>query len=206
MERKCINCGTVLARDNTGKLCSPCQKKQLEQKTTYDEEIIDAEGYAAILGLDSAEQLKRLARKGKLAPRIPGITEWKWRKKEIDAWMKQKQEEETQARERAGNREFRRITQILVSNLRRLGNDNYLRGLFPTVGERVYGTEAYLGTNQLMQIDRIQLVRIPRKPAIKILQMLHAKEFPELKGISDWSQLPLDRIHENFLVKLESYF
>lgn len=219
MERKCVNCGTVLARDNTGELCSPCQKKKPDQRIIYDDEIIDAEGYAAILGLESAEQLKRLARQGKLAPRIPGIKEWKWYKKDIDAWIKQKQKEEIETQnkakklaERAESKDFRKTALAIATNLRNCSNDVVLRAMSDTVGKKVYGREYALATddagrmNDPARIDEIELAEVNRSIALKILKDLPKKDFPELEGLTDWKDLPYDRINTNLLVRLETYF
>jgi len=84
MKRMCAQCGAVLNQYNPGKLCFPCQKKQSEKLVPSDVDWIDAEGYARILGLASTESIKRLARKGKLAPKIPAIREWRWFKKAVD--------------------------------------------------------------------------------------------------------------------------
>lgn len=95
MKRKCSKCGAVLSQYNPGKICQLCQKKQLkqkitsfEQKITSGEDLIDAVGYADILGLKNEDSLKRLARKGKLAERIPGIRKYLWNKEAIDTWIK----------------------------------------------------------------------------------------------------------------------
>ncbi len=210
MERKCVNCGIVLARDNTGELCSPCEKKQPDQRTIYDEEIIDADGYAAILGLDSAEQLKRLARDGKLAPRIPEIKEWKWYKKDIDAWISQKQKEEIQSRDQAkeqsDSRSSRTIAKMVANNLRKLHSDEHIKDLYRTPGAIVFGTQEYLGTRDDHQIGIIKLPEISEISANKLLRILPKKDFPELKGITDWAQIPFNHINEDLLVRLESYF
>lgn len=216
MERKCINCGAVLARDNTGELCSPCQKKWLDQMTTCDEELIDAEGYAAILGLDSAEQLKRLARQHKLAPRIPMIREWKWYKKDIDAWIKQKQKEEIEAwnkskkqAERAGSRDFRMITRGVASNLRTCCNARMGQTLSDKIGDKVYGLKAeeyFFGLTAAGKVEQIELLNVDRSIAVKMLKQLPGEDFPELIGTTDLANLTYGSINEAFLIRLETYF
>jgi hypothetical protein len=41
-----------------------------------------------LLGLKSAEQVRRLARNKKLPPRIPAVRRWLWLKEVVDRWMK----------------------------------------------------------------------------------------------------------------------
>ena len=89
MTRVCLQCGKVLAQKNPANLCFTCQEERREQDTTSNDELIDAEGYAYLLGLDSPESVKRLARDDKLAHRIPAIRKWLWRKEDIDTWIEQ---------------------------------------------------------------------------------------------------------------------
>ena len=211
MERRCPRCNAVLARDNTGKYCSPCQKKRLDQKTTYDEELIDAQELAFILGLTSAESVKRLARDGNLPPRVPWVRKWQWYKKDIDVWIEQKQKEEVQAREKArkqrGNRVFRRIALGIASNLRTCGYDLVIcLSLLDKIGSKVYGQEHVLGTTYAGRVEPIKLVKMDKSAALKVLKKLPKKTFPELIGITDWADLTYDRINEDFLVRLEAYF
>ncbi len=91
MKRVCSQCGEPLNQYHSGNLCYVCEGKRLEKMITDDEDLVDVGGYADILGLHSEEQLKRLARKGMLAPRIPVIKRWRWRRKDIEDWFKQKQ-------------------------------------------------------------------------------------------------------------------
>ena len=91
MKRVCSECGEPLNSYHLGNLCYVCEGKQLEKVITDHEDLVDVGGYADILGLHSEEQLKRLARKGVLAPRIPAIKRWLWRRKDIEDWFKQKQ-------------------------------------------------------------------------------------------------------------------
>ena len=125
MARVCRHCGKRLNQYNTGNLCYACQEKRLKEMKADDEDLVDAEGYADMLGLDSAEQLKRLARDNLLAPRIPVIRKWRWRKKDIDVWFKQKQ--------RAGD-VFRKTAMRIASNLRRCSNDPVICAPFDTIG------------------------------------------------------------------------
>jgi len=194
----CIQCGKELHRYQTGNLCHACQEKRLEKMITDDKDLVDAEGYAAMLGLDSAEQLKRLARKGVLAPRIPAIKQWRWRGKVIEAWFKQKQ--------RAGD-VLRRTAMGIASNLRRCSNDSVIC-LSPSdkIGSKVYGQEHVLGTTDVGRVEPITLVKVDRSVALNALEQLPKKEFPELIDITDWADLTYDRINEDFIVRLEAYF
>jgi len=198
MTRVCIQCGKILAQKNPANLCFTCQEGRRGQDTTKNDELIDAEGYAYLLGLDSAETLKRKAREGGLAPRVPRNKKWLWRKDDIEAWFKQEQ--------RKGDA-FRRLARGIASNLRTCLNDPIIC-LSPSdkIGSKVYGTEYTLGTVGTGQVAPLKLVKIPRSPARRMLQQLPAKDFPELKGIDDWSALTYNRIHEAFIVKLETYF
>jgi len=86
--RKCGRCGATLSSDNPGVFCSPCQKKRFEEKYgTTDNIHYTADDLAGILGLQSEEQVRRLARQGKLPPRIPGIRRYLWLKGTIDIWI-----------------------------------------------------------------------------------------------------------------------
>jgi predicted DNA-binding transcriptional regulator AlpA len=211
MERKCIDCGAVLARDNTGELCSPCQKKRLYQRTTYDDESIDAQEVASILGLTSAESVKRLARDDKLPPRVPEVRKWQWYKKDIDAWIEQKQKEESQAREKArkqrGNRVFRRTALGIASNLRKCRNDPIIYlNLSDKTGDKVYGQEYVFATVDAGQVEPIKLVKVDKSVALRVLKELPRKAFPELIGITDWADLTYDKINEDLIVRVEAYF
>ena len=198
MARVCSRCKKPLAQYNPGNLCFSCQEKQLEEKTTSGEDLIDAEGYADILGLDSAEQLTRIARKGVLAPRIPAIKPWRWRRKDIEAWFKQEQ--------RKGDA-FRRLAQGIASNLRRCHNDPVINlGPSDKIGNKVYGLDSVLGTSATGRGELIALVKVPKSTALQILQQLPRKVFPELTGITDWADLTYGRISEDLMVRLEAYF
>jgi len=164
---------------------------------TNENGLVNARGYADMLGLESEEQLRRLGREGVLAKRIPHIKQWLWHEKEIDDWFKREQ--------RKGD-VFRRIAQGIASNLRRCSNDGVIRALSDIIGKKVYGREYILATTEAGRVEPIKLVKIPIATSKRMLHQLPTKDFPELKGITDWSQLPYDRIHEAFLVRLESYF
>ena len=90
MSRKCTRCGTLLNRYHLGRLCYPCQEKELEKRESeYVEELhYDAEAVATILGLKNAASVKQLARKGKLPDRVPGVKKYLWFKVVFDAWVK----------------------------------------------------------------------------------------------------------------------
>ncbi len=198
MAHVCWQCGEELSRSHTGYLCDDCQGKQLKKMITDDEDLVDAEGYAAMLGLDSAEQLRRIARDGKLAPRIPAIKQWRWRRKDIEAWFKQKQ--------RAGD-VFRKTAMGIASNLRTCRYDSVIcSSLSDTIEDRVYGVEPILGTTASGRFELIELVPVDKSVALNLLKQLPKEEFPELIGIIDWADLTYDKINEDFIVRLEAYF
>ena len=199
MRRTCLQCGAVLSQYNLGKLCFPCQEKQSEKLVPSDEDWIDAEGYARILGLGSAESVKRLGRKGKLAPRIPAIREWRWFKKEVDTWIEQQGQ--------IGNRDFRIAARGIASNLRTCRKDSVIcLSLSDKIGVKVYGLEPVLGTTGSGRVEPIELVKVDRSIALNVLKQLSKEDFPELIDITDWEDLPYDRINEDLIVRLESYF
>jgi len=197
MRRICAQCGAVLNQYNPGKLCFPCQKKQLEQRTTYDEDIIDAEDFAFMLGLTNAESVKRLARKDKLPPRIPAIKKYRWLKNVVEDWIKQ---------QGIGNKDFRMAARGIASNLRRCSNDSVIYCLSDTIEDRVYGVEPILGTTASGRVEPIELVKIDKSVALNLLKQLPKEEFPELIGITDWADLNYDIISEDLIVRLEAYF
>lgn len=198
MAHVCRQCGGKLHRYQTGKLCHACQEKRLQKMITDDEDLVDAEGYAAMLGLDSAEQLKRIASKGVLAPRIPEIRQWLWRRKDIEIWFKQKQRE---------GDAFRKTAMGIASNLKRCSNDSVIcLGPSDKIGSKVYGRELVLGTTDVGRVEPIDLVKVDRTTALKMLERLPKEDFPELIGITDWADLTYDRINEDFIVRLEAYF
>ena len=198
MEHKCSRCGEKMHQYHLGNRCYQCQSKELEEQYTDVEDLVDAEGYAAMLGLDSAEQLKRIARKGVLAPRIPEIRQWGWRRKEIEAWFKQKQ--------RAGD-VFRTAAMGIASNLRTCRNDPIIYiSLSDKIGSKVYGAEYIFGTGYRGEVGPMELVKIDRSVASNVLKHLPKENFPELIGIIDWGDLTYDRINEDLIVRLEAYF
>jgi uncharacterized Zn finger protein (UPF0148 family) len=73
MDRTCSQCGTKLNQYNDGTLCVLCQDKESEKLTTGDRSYYDAEDMARLLGLKSAEQVRRLARNKKLPAQIPAV-------------------------------------------------------------------------------------------------------------------------------------
>lgn len=87
-KRKCPQCGTVLSMRNPGTLCFPCQDKQSEKLMSGDSPIYDVQDMAHILGLRSSEQVRRLAREGKLPPRVPVVRKWLWSREIVDRWIR----------------------------------------------------------------------------------------------------------------------
>jgi hypothetical protein len=199
MIRVCSRCNAKLTQNNKLNLCYPCLEKPLEQVYISDEGLIDAEGYASIVGLESAEALKRLARDGKLAPRIPGIKRWLWYKEEIETWTKQEG--------RSADRDLRGATLGIASNLRRCRNDSFIcLSLSDEIGTTVYGEGDVMGVTDTGRVEPIKLVNVDRSDASDVLKRLPKKEFPELLGISGWDGLTYDRISEGLIVRLEAYF
>lgn len=163
MRRVCLQCGTVLSRYNLGNLCFPCQEKRLEQKITGGDDLIDAEGYASILGLKNTESVKRLGRSGKLADRIPAIRKWLWRKDVIDTWIKREGQ--------MGNRDFRMTARGIASTLRTCRNDPIICLSFSDkIGSKVYGVEPVLGTTATGRVELIELVKVDKSIALKVLK------------------------------------
>ncbi len=198
MKRKCSQCGAVMSQRNPGNRCSPCQKKTFQEMIASGENIIDAEGYALILDLGSAESLKRLARKGLLAPRIPGVKKWLWRRDDVLLWHEQEQ--------RKGD-VFRLAVRGLASNLRRCRYDSAIcSGLSDKIGGKVYGQEQVMGTTDTGRVEPIALVPVDRSIALNALERLPEEDFPELVGITDWADLTYEIATEGFLVRLEAYF
>ncbi len=85
--RICRECETVLSSNNPGKLCYACQEKHLGNLDASDS-YYDAQDLADILGLQSAESVKRLAQKDLLPQRIPAIRKYLWPKEVIDCWIR----------------------------------------------------------------------------------------------------------------------
>lgn len=163
------------------------------------EDIIDVKGYALILGLDSEESVKRLARKGLLAPHTPAVKQWRWRKGDIDAWFKQEQQ--------TGD-VFRVAVRGIASNLRRCRDDLAIRVSFSDeVGSKVYGQELILGTGDAGRVGPVELAKVDKSVALNALERIQLKEdFPELAGITDWADLTYGIATDTFLVILEAYF
>jgi len=206
MDRECKECGAVLRLGNTNDLCSLCQKKQREREKNARDNIIDAQQYAERIGLKSAESVKRRARKNELTPRIPGTRKYQWYVSDIEVWEKNKQLQGALAHELTNARKSRRLARLVASNLRRLKNDKYIQPNYSTLGDVLFGTLEYLGTNDDLRIDVIRLPKISKASSNGLFGLLPANDFPELTGIDNWAKLPLDHVTEDFLVRLESYF
>lgn len=71
---------------NPGTLCFVCQEKESEKLTAGDSPTYDVEDMARILRLES-EQVRRLARKGRLPPRVPVGRKWLWSREIVDRWI-----------------------------------------------------------------------------------------------------------------------
>jgi len=198
MAQVCWQCGKELSRYHTGYLCRTCQEKRLEKVITDEKDLVDARGYADMLGLDSEEQLKRLAREGVLAPRIPGVKKWVWRKDDIDAWFK---------REQQTGDVFRMAARGIASNLRTCRYDSVIcSSLSDKIGNKVYGQELVLGTTDVGRVEPIDLVKVDRMTALKMLERLPKEDFPELVGITDWADMIYDNINKDLIARLEAYF
>ena len=199
MGRLCLRCGAVLSQYNPGDLCFPCQEKQLEEKITSGEDLIDAEDFAYILGLKSAVSVKRLAQKDKLPPRLPAIKKYSWLKKVVEDWIKQEGQ--------TGSKVFRMAARGLASNLRTCRYDSVIcLSLSDKIRSKVYGQEHVLGTTDAGRVEPITLVKVDRAVALNMLKQLPEEDFPELIGITDWGDLTYDRINEDLIVRLEAYF
>ena len=87
--RRCANCGAVLSRYNPGLICQPCQEKLVDRRASATEShYLDVEGMRVILGLESQEQVRRLARKGRLPPRVPVVRRWLWEEEVVRDWIR----------------------------------------------------------------------------------------------------------------------
>jgi hypothetical protein len=198
MSRVCSQCGKPLSQYNAGNLCFPCQEKKLEEEIASAEDIIDAEGFASILGLKSAESVKRLAIKRKLPPRIPVVKKYLWRKSVIEDWITQ---------EGIGNRDFRMAARGIAGNLRTCRFDPVIRYLSEKIGSKVYGEEAIWGTKSIeLGGEPTILAKVDRALALKMLRRLPEEDFPELTGVIDWADLNYDKITEDLTARLEAYF
>lgn len=198
MAYKCLLCDEKLSRYHTGYLCDACQEKRLKKMIVDDEEFVDTKGYASMLGLDSAEQLKRLARKGVLASNIPAIKQWRWHRKDIEDWFKQKQQ--------AGD-VLRKTAMGIASNLRTCRYDPVIcLSLSDKIESRAYGVESVLGTTTAGQVEPIELVKVDKAVALTMLEQLPKEDFPALIGITDWADLTFDSINKDLIARLEAYF
>ncbi len=89
MANFCSNCARPLSEYNPGHICIVCQKEIISGKDAENTEVCyDALDFADILGLKSAEQVRRLAREGKLPPRVPAIWKYLWLKEVVHSWMR----------------------------------------------------------------------------------------------------------------------
>jgi hypothetical protein len=85
-KRECAQCGKGLTTYNPGTLCFSCQDREQEKPMSGDSRTYDVGEMARILGLGS-EQVRRLARQGKLPPRVPVVRKWLWYRKVVDRWI-----------------------------------------------------------------------------------------------------------------------
>ena len=91
MVKKCFNCGHKINMYNRGKRCYACQEKEVEKITEQEGPDVhyNVKQMCKILGLESEESVRRLARKpGKLPPRVPGIKKWLWLRDVINEWIR----------------------------------------------------------------------------------------------------------------------
>ncbi len=86
-ERRCRVCGASLSRYHGEGLCWPCQEK-LNGWITIDRPYYDLDDLQRILGLDSAESVKRLGRMGMIPGRIPGVKAHRYLKETVDEWVR----------------------------------------------------------------------------------------------------------------------
>ena len=201
MRRVCAQCGAVLNQYNPGKLCFPCQEKHLGQNISDDEDNIDAEEFARILGLKNAESVRRKGRKGELPPRIPGRRKWLWYRSVVEDWIKE---------EGIGNKQFRMGAHGIASNLITCREDSIIYlNLSDKIGSKVFGQEYVLGTTDAGRVEPItltKLVKIDKTVALKMLGRLSKEIFPELTGISNWADLTYDKITKDLTERLKNYF
>jgi hypothetical protein len=90
MNDRCRRCNAVVAQDNPGELCSPCQKekqRELREKLA-DKLYYEIDDMSEILGI-GPEQVKRLARDWKIPGKIPGIRQHRFRRVVVDDWIEQ---------------------------------------------------------------------------------------------------------------------
>lgn len=87
--RRCTSCRTVLSMSNPGLLCLPCQETLVDKWASVAiSRHLDVEDMRVLLGLESQEQVKRIARDGKLPPRIPAIKRWLWEEEVVRDWIR----------------------------------------------------------------------------------------------------------------------
>ena len=74
---------------NPGLICLPCQEKLIDDWARASKvHFLDVEDMRVLLGLDSQEQVRRLARQGQLPPRVPAIKRWLWEEELVRDWMR----------------------------------------------------------------------------------------------------------------------
>ena len=86
--RICAECGAILISQNAGLLCFPCQEKRQEKMSAGARPYYDVNEMAQMMGLESAEQILRLGRKGLIPGRIPLVKEHRYNREVIDEWIK----------------------------------------------------------------------------------------------------------------------
>jgi len=87
-DRKCVQCGAVLNQHNLGRLCFPCQEKNLRElrQKAGDSPNYYISDMCSILGL-GPEQVRRLGRKNVIPGRIPEIKKHAYLKVVVDEWI-----------------------------------------------------------------------------------------------------------------------
>ena len=95
----------------------------------------------------------------------------------------------------------------IASNLRTCRNDPIIcLSISDKIGSKAYGVGPVLGTTATEQVEPIELVKVDKSVALKVLKQLPKEDFPGLTDITDWGDLTYERINEAFIVRLESYF
>ena len=77
------------------------------------------------------------------------------------------------------------------------------------IGDKVYGLKAgeyFFGLTAAGQVEPIELLNVDRSIAVKMLERLSKKDFPELIGITDWANLTYGSINEDLIIRLDTYF
>lgn len=98
--RRCASCRAVLSMSNPGLICLPCQEKLVDKWASASRSrYLDVEDMRVILGLESQEQVRRLARDGKLPPRIPVVKRGLWEEEVVRDWMRSGYETSTAVKE-----------------------------------------------------------------------------------------------------------